>query len=623
MTKLINFLILFYLLITSTALATSDFRTTNIDIMSTLKMFDVSGTSALSVTQQSLSGTPYSISLPGAQGAANTCMVNNGSGVLSWGASGSGVSIVTANGFAGSNSSGAITLSTTVSSGMVKSNGTALQLATAGTDYQAPISLGAFGSTPNANGLSFSSNVLNMQPASASDPGGVSTGTQSFGGSKTFVSPLIVNDAAEDGSNIEVVDPIANKTGTLGQITTNTLLVSYDGVAVVAGANGVGLYSQASPLFSGQVKATDTNTNPASVTPNQGQAVFAILNGSATANTFSTLAFGANQGDSTLVDSAVIGRHVATGSGVESGQLEFWTENAGGGLVEAAVINKTGAFRLNTYGAGCLQSDASGNITSVGGSCGGGGSGTVTSITAGTGLSGGTITTSGTIAVNASQNITTLSNLTSNGIVTTSGGTGALSVTATTGSGSVVLATSPTLVTPALGTPSALVGTNITGTGASFTAGAASALAATPSLCSTGQAPTGILANGNATGCATIGGGSFGSGSLNAKFCLEDATVPYTTIDGAHYQSTAGTLSAVNMAMFNSGSSGSTQIRVNQYRSGTLNASATASISASSSAPAGGSESLSGSLTLAIGDIITVDVVSTALGAPEGLCVEY
>jgi len=48
------------------------------------------------------------------------------------------------------------------------------------------------------------------------------------------------------------------------------------------------------------------------------------------------------------------------------------------------------------------------------------------------------------------------------------GGTG---VTSSTGTGSVVLSTSPTLVTPALGTPSALVGTNITGTGASFTAG--------------------------------------------------------------------------------------------------------------------------------------------------------
>ena len=48
------------------------------------------------------------------------------------------------------------------------------------------------------------------------------------------------------------------------------------------------------------------------------------------------------------------------------------------------------------------------------------------------------------------------------------GGTG---VTSKTGTGSVVLSNSPTLVTPALGTPSALVGTNITGTAASLTAG--------------------------------------------------------------------------------------------------------------------------------------------------------
>jgi hypothetical protein len=48
------------------------------------------------------------------------------------------------------------------------------------------------------------------------------------------------------------------------------------------------------------------------------------------------------------------------------------------------------------------------------------------------------------------------------------GGTGQ---TSSTGSGAVVLATSPTLVTPALGTPSALVGTNITGTANSLNAG--------------------------------------------------------------------------------------------------------------------------------------------------------
>ncbi len=40
-----------------------------------------------------------------------------------------------------------------------------------------------------------------------------------------------------------------------------------------------------------------------------------------------------------------------------------------------------------------------------------------------------------------------------------------------TGTGDLVRATSPTLVTPALGTPSALVGTNITGTAAGLTAG--------------------------------------------------------------------------------------------------------------------------------------------------------
>lgn len=68
-----------------------------------------------------------------------------------------------------------------------------------------------------------------------------------------------------------------------------------------------------------------------------------------------------------------------------------------------------------------------------------------------------------TITVNTSQNISTLSNLTSNGIVTTSGGGGSLSVTATTGTGNVVLATSPTLVTPALGTPASGVLTNATG----------------------------------------------------------------------------------------------------------------------------------------------------------------
>lgn len=50
----------------------------------------------------------------------------------------------------------------------------------------------------------------------------------------------------------------------------------------------------------------------------------------------------------------------------------------------------------------------------------------------------------------------------------TKGGTG---VGTSTGTGSNVLSTSPTLVTPALGTPSALVGTNISGTAANLGVG--------------------------------------------------------------------------------------------------------------------------------------------------------
>jgi hypothetical protein len=52
---------------------------------------------------------------------------------------------------------------------------------------------------------------------------------------------------------------------------------------------------------------------------------------------------------------------------------------------------------------------------------------------------------------------------------TGSGGTG--STSASTGTGGVVLATSPTLVTPALGTPSALVATNASGTAVNLSAG--------------------------------------------------------------------------------------------------------------------------------------------------------
>lgn len=79
-----------------------------------------------------------------------------------------------------------------------------------------------------------------------------------------------------------------------------------------------------------------------------------------------------------------------------------------------------------------------------------------------------------------------------------------------TGTGSLVFATNPTLVTPALGTPSALVGTNITGTAAGLTAG-------------------NVTTNANLTGAVTSVGnatslGSFTSANLAAALTDETGT---------------------------------------------------------------------------------------------------
>ena len=100
-------------------------------------------------------------------------------------------------------------------------------------------------------------------------------------------------------------------------------------------------------------------------------------------------------------------------------------------------------------------------------------------------------------------------NLTSNTLVATSAQMAA-AVSDETGSGSLVFATSPTLVTPALGTPSALVGTNITGTAAGLTAGT-------------------VTTNANLTGAVTSVGnatslGSFTSADLAGALTDETGT---------------------------------------------------------------------------------------------------
>lgn len=138
----------------------------------------------------------------------------------------------------------------------------------------------------------------------------------------------------------------------------------------------------------------------------------------------------------------------------------------------------------------------------------------------------------------------------------------------------------------------------------------------------TGDVAAITLGTGLSMSGTTLNASSSG-GNLNAKFHLDGAVVLFTDIGGPHYQVGTQSLTAVNISMLNSGTANSTTIRVNQYRSGSLQNSATASLTASSGNPAGSSANLSGTLSLLAGDIITVDVTAVASGTPESLTVEY
>jgi hypothetical protein len=90
-----------------------------------------------------------------------------------------------------------------------------------------------------------------------------------------------------------------------------------------------------------------------------------------------------------------------------------------------------------------------------------------------------------------------------------------------TGTGALVFATSPTLVTPALGTPSALVGTNITGTASGLTAG-------------------NVTTNANLTGAVTSVGNATSLGSFTSANLL--AALTDETGTGANVFATSPTL---------------------------------------------------------------------------------
>ncbi len=137
-----------------------------------------------------------------------------------------------------------------------------------------------------------------------------------------------------------------------------------------------------------------------------------------------------------------------------------------------------------------------------------------------------------------------------------SGNGTSISAASTTGSGAVVLATSPTLVTPNLGTPSTLVGTNITGTAAGLTAG-------------------NVTTNANMTGAITSVGnatslGSFTTSALNTALSDNDVATLAGSETLTNKTLTSPTIAKIGNLTTNgfvktSGSDGTLSIDTNTY----------------------------------------------------------
>jgi hypothetical protein len=89
------------------------------------------------------------------------------------------------------------------------------------------VTLTAVGATPNANAATLTGQVLNLQPADATNPGVVTTGSQTFAGTKTFSSTIsgsITGNAATVTTNANLtgdITSVGNATTYAGTVPLN------------------------------------------------------------------------------------------------------------------------------------------------------------------------------------------------------------------------------------------------------------------------------------------------------------------------------------------------------------------------------------------------------------------
>lgn len=340
------------------------------------------------------------------------------------------------------------------------------------------VTIGTFGSTPNANGLSISgSQVLNMQPADVTHPGGVSILAQVFAGAKTFNDQVLISNGSVSAPGLG----LTNSTNTgLYLSGTNELGIAVNGVQALdfikstgggnfgnIGMGGAASVSDNYPLLiqrsitsAGvlmQISNTSTSASAkasyqlvADAGANTGEiSVFTA----ATATAAYAGSMTVRPSDSTLrlslIGGDLAGGYITTYTGGDyttAGEtLRFNADHSLQFMQQIATpaTPATSSAKLYQKSDGRLYQKSAAGTERILGSSDTAGTVTAVSVASANGLAG---TSSGgaTPALTLSTTITGV--LQGNGT--------AISAATTTGSGSVVLATAPTMTNPVVGTQS-------------------------------------------------------------------------------------------------------------------------------------------------------------------------
>lgn len=298
-----------------------------------------------------------------------------------------------------------------------------------------PLSLGAFGSTPNADGASITANVLTLQPADNTHPGGVSTLAQTFAGVKTFSSApnfssltagyALVLDGSNNVASLQYTP--ANVGSTLIQRDSQGNSIQNNSVSqsttIVSSGQTIAMSSATSRIqkITGSANVTFTLPNATSLTPSGWTFEFVV-------NTTGTITI--NNFGNTLITTAVAGSSlylVCTDNSTSNGVWDaHWLApsatiwgTAGLTLGGSSTLTVPGTTTLSALGSGLVRASSLGVLSSAELSS--------------------DVTTSGT-------NATTVAKIQ---------GT---TVSGTTGSTNVVFSSGPTMTNPIVGTQSQLDG---------------------------------------------------------------------------------------------------------------------------------------------------------------------